>query len=594
MGAVTPTFAGPVAVSGRRPHRTQQRPWLLRHDGVVALLVYLLVALFWYRGVLWHMYTHCACGVGIDPGDGSDSVWWFEWFVHALAHGISPLHTNVIWTPTGIDLSGTTASLLLAFVAAPFTLLWGPIVSFNLVMIAAPTISAWAANRLCRHISGAVWPSLLAGAMYGFSTYETAQLVGHPQMVVMFCPPLVALCVIRLLDGTLSPRRFVLQTTVLLLVQVFLSVEVLFTMTVVGIVVLAAHWITGSGSQRRRLEAALSVITVPPVIAAIASSWYLIQVLTAPAYASGAGAEYPTDALSFIVPMPYTWLGGSDLTSISMRFPGRWTETDAYLGLPLILILAHYLVTRRLTHTARVLTIVVAALLLWILGPVLWANGVPLIRLPYAALSGLPLFNQVMQGRIAAYLDLAVAVAIANWLAHGRRRQLLAWICALVALACVVPNLASPSENNVGTWTNPLFFRTAMYKRYLKPGETIMPINWGWSGESSMWQAEDHMYWKMANGYWILDPWQTWSNRLTLDLWLDETPHSGDWRLLRQLLVKRHVSDLVIQDGSRAQWQHVVSRAGLHLAVDIGGVSLYRVPRSWPTSGTGLSAGHRR
>ena len=131
-------------------------------------------------------------------------------------------------------MAGTTASLLLAAVVAPITLLWGPIVSLNVVMILAPAVSAWAANRLCRHITGAAWPSLLAGATYGFSTYEIAQLVGHPQMVVMICPPLVALCVIRLLDGTLSTRRFVIELSGLLIVQTFLSVEVLFTMTLVG------------------------------------------------------------------------------------------------------------------------------------------------------------------------------------------------------------------------------------------------------------------------------------------------------------------------------------------------------------------------
>ena len=293
------------------------------------------------------------------------------------------------------DLAGTTASLLLAAVVSPITLLWGPIVSLNVVMILAPALSAWAANRLCRHITGAAWPSLLAGATYGFSTYEIAQLVGHPQMVVMICPPLVALCVIRLLEGTLPARQFVIEVSGLLIVQAFLSVEVLFTMTLVGMLAVAAYLATGTPEQRRDLTDSLWVLALPYLIAGIASSWYLLQVLRAPAYAAGAGASlYPTDGLSFFVPMPSTWIGGATLSSVTARFLGGPTETGAYLGLPLLLILGRYVITRRHTQTARVLAILMALLAIWIVGPNLYVAGHTVARLPYSLISSLPLLNE--------------------------------------------------------------------------------------------------------------------------------------------------------------------------------------------------------
>lgn len=567
--------------SGHRPPHKSSGGGLARHDGVVAILVYVAVSLFWYRNVTTHMDANCACGLGLDPGDGADFVWWFEWFVHALGHGLPLLHPTAIWSPTGINLAGTTASLLLAAVVSPITLLWGPIVSLNVVMILAPALSAWAANRLCRHITGAAWPSLLAGATYGFSTYEIAQLVGHPQMVVMICPPLVALCVIRLLEGTLPARRFVIEVSGLLIVQAFLSVEVLFTMTLVGMLAVAAYLATGTPEQRHELTDSLWVLALPYLIAGIASSWYLLQVLRAPAYAAGAGASlYPTDGLSFFVPMPSTWIGGATLSSVTARFLGGPTETGAYLGLPLLLILGRYVITRRHTQTARVLAILMALLAIWIVGPNLYVAGHTVARLPYSLISSLPLLNETMPGRTAIYLALVAAVALAIWLASPRRLTLVGWACAAIALACVLPNLASPSANNVSAWTNPAFFRTPLYRRYLRQGETVLPINWGQSGESFMWQAEDHMYWNMASGYWLFAPPVGWRSRVTQDLWVN-SPRPGDGPLMRALLIRRHVADVVVQDDSAARWRQTLRGAGLRATAHVGGVTVYRVPLSW-------------
>jgi hypothetical protein len=561
-----------VAIRGRN--------WFARHDGVTAFLVYLAISVFWYRSVVAHPGSNCACGLSLDPGDNADFVWWFAWFVHALGHGLPLMHPTVIWTPTGINLAGTTASLLLAVVAAPFTLIWGPVVSYNLLMILAPVLSGWAANRLCRHITGAPWPSLLAGATYGFSTYEIAHLVGHPQMVMMFGPPLAALSVLRLFDGTVSSRRFVIELSLLLIVQIFLSVEVLFTMTVVGALALGAGWATGTAGQRRALVAKLPVLAIPCVIAALASSWYMLQVLSAPAYAAGAGQLYPTDALSFFIPMSYTWLGGAGLAHISALFPGGPNETNAYIGIPLLLICGRYLITRRHTLTAKILGILMALIALWIVGPILYLAGRPTLRLPYEFLDRLPLLSETMQGRIAVYLALVAAVALAVWLATPRTRPLLAWLCGGLALLAVLPNLVTADPHNVGTWTNPTFFRTPMYKRYLKPGETILPIVWGYMSESYMWQAEDNFSWNMANGYWVFEPPSSWSSKVTDHLWFD-TPKSGDGPLLRSLLIRRHVDDVVVQDSYLAQWQPTLRAARLRVSASAGGVTVYHVPASW-------------
>lgn len=554
--------------------------WLARHDGTVAILVYVAISLVWYRTVLAHMSSACACDLSHDPGDNADFAWWLAWFVHAIGNGLPLLHPHVIWTPTGINLAGTTASLLAAAIASPITLVWGPLAAYNLVMILAPAASGWAANRLCRHITGAAWPSLLAGATYGFSTYEIGQLAGHLQMVIVLCPPLAALCVIQLMDGTISSRRFVLQTSVVLVAQMLLSTEVMFTLVLVGAIALGSAWLTGTGAQRHELYVRLPVIALPCAITLLTTSWYVLQALQARPYAAGIGFGYPTDLLSFITPMPYTWLGGAQLAGLSARFPAGPIETNAYLGLPLLLIVGRYLISRRRARAARLLTIVIVTLTIWILGPVLVVAGKPVALLPYDLLARLPLLDEMMQGRVAVYLALAAAVTLALWLASPRKLRLTAWLCGVLALVSVLPNLLTPSPHNLGTWTNPTFFRTSMYNRYLKRGETVLPIMWGYMSESYMWQAEDHFWWNIAGGYWLFQPPAGWAGPITTELWMN-TPQPADGRLLRGLIVRRHVDDIVVQDTYVARWESTLQAAGLQISARAGGMTLYHVPSTW-------------
>jgi hypothetical protein len=130
-----------------------------------------------------------------------------------------------------------------------------------------------------------------------------------------------------------------------------------------------------------------------------------------------------------------------------------------------------------------------------------------------------------------------------------------------------------------------------MYQRYIKPGDSVLPIIWGPTGGAFMWQAEDHMYWSMADGAWVFLPIPGWQSKITDDLW-DNWPHPGDGPRLKALIIKRRVSEVVIEDQSITtypvtRWRQVATQAGLKVTANVGGVTVYRVPSTWwahPTS----------
>ncbi len=573
--AVTPSLriSGP-ALSG---WVSTTRRWMERHNALVALVVYSAIAIYWDRSTVASLGSACTCGL---PGDPAEFAWSFDWFPHALLHGLNPLYSKAMWTPTGINLAGTNAMPVLSLLVAPVTWLWGPIVSYNLLTLAAPITGAWAAFLLCRHVTRAPWVSMLVGTAYGFSTFETAELGGHLPLAVICFPPLIALCVLRAIDGIASRRSTIVQLTLLLIGQFYTSIEISFTMTAVGAVLLVSYWIFGSREVRARIVTVVPSIVIAYVILLLLSSWYILEFLKAPAYAKDLGFNsYPTDLLSFVIPNPPTWLGGPQFDSVTAVYVGGTGETLSYVGLPMIMVALRYLFTRWSSAATRALTVTLVVMIFWILDGHLYVAGRPTIWLPYSLIGKLPFFNDLMQGRVALELSLWCAVVLAMWLASpsvGWMRGL-RWGVAVLAVACVIPNLV---QHATFYWTNPTFFKTTTYQRYLKKGETILPIAWGGFSEAPMWQAEDHMYWNEANGYFLFPPPVGWRGPLTNDLWYD-TPQAGDGRRLHHLLIERHVSDVVVQASEIQRWAPTLLQAELKPTVTVGGVTIYHVPSAW-------------
>lgn len=599
--------AGPGAGPGAAPRAVKR---LLTARATLALAIYIALALLWNQVALAHMDSGCSC---ILPGDAAQFAWSFGWFPHALLHGLPLLHTQAMWSPSGINLAGATATPLLAFLLAPVTWLWNPIVAYNLAAMAAPVATAFSAYWLCRYVTGtrmtaaltataathkttspttratvatattapptsrAHWASVLGGAAYGFSSFEVMQGTGHLHMVAAFCPPLAVLLTLRLLDRRISARWFVALLTLTLIAQLLISTEVLFTTIVLGIVALALAYATADTATRAAIRQALRPIAFALIATAIIASPYIRDELHASTYSAGAGPLYPTDLLSFFIPEPGTWIGGTALAGVTSHLVTPASETNAYIGPVMIALIAWFLWIRRHTRTARFLAALLLVVVLWILGGHLYIDGHRTIPLPYRLIQGLPGFNQILQGRVALYLALVAGVVLAMALSQPARWPAARWSLGVLAVLMTLPNLVHPYPAYSGHWDNPSFFATDLYRRYITPGETIFPIRWGWLSESSMWQAEDHFYYNVASGYFTTSPLPGWRSPLSSDLWND-TPQPGDAPQLVPLLRSKHVGLVVVEPSELTRWAPILRRAGLRRTATVGGVVLYHLP----------------
>src|SRR5713101_171704 len=121
-------------------------------------------------------------------GDPAVFMWFLSWWPYAISNHLNPFTTRVLWAPAGINLSWTICIPSLALLLWPITTLWGPVVSFTIATLAGLALGAFAAFLLCYELTDQYCPSLVGGWLFGFSSYEIAQLCGHlVSCLVRFC-----------------------------------------------------------------------------------------------------------------------------------------------------------------------------------------------------------------------------------------------------------------------------------------------------------------------------------------------------------------------------------------------------------------------
>src|SRR5207247_2135314 len=133
----------------------------------------------------------------------------------------------------------------------------------------------FAAFVLCRRVTGAFWPALAGGWIFGFSTYQLGHLGLHVNLELAFLIPLAVYLVLRRVDGDLSPARFVTSLTVVLVFQFLTSTELFATLALFGAVTFGLAMALIPAARRRHLLDAAKLTGLSLVLAAIVVSPYL-------------------------------------------------------------------------------------------------------------------------------------------------------------------------------------------------------------------------------------------------------------------------------------------------------------------------------
>jgi hypothetical protein len=543
----------------------------------LALLLYVVVDVAYFgASTLPDLARTCACRSGADP---TAYMWFLAWWPHALLHGINPFMTSALFAPDRINLGAVELVPAAAILATPITLLFGPLVAYNVLALAAPVLAGVCAFLLCRYVSKSFVGALVGGYIFGFSPYMLGHMEGHLDLLMTFPIPAAVHLTLRLIDGRVGRGTFVVLMTLLLAFLFLSQPELTVTFVIVGAGAFAlALWL--APASRRRIGRAILPVLASGAAAVLLTSLFIYYALTGDVTAgffSGFGDTYAADALGFVVPTAVIRLGRSWFSAVAAGFSGGTPENGVYVGLIFVLVVGRYVITRWGKPATRVLLATLALIVLLMLGSHLHIDGHPTLPLPWEWIGRLPLLDRVAPLRMAVYMYLIVAVLVAMWLGQPRVGRLGAakWGVTALGVATLLPNLGS------GLWhtqpANPSFFTTSEYRSVLRSGETVLPLPFAMWGDSMLWQAETGFRFRMADGYVgaLLPP------GYARDLGAPPLSTPGlqpNPAALRAFLADRRVSSVLVEAANPEQWPQALSAIGLRPRL-LGGVLVYNVPR---------------
>ena len=218
-------------------------------QGLSAFGIYLVV---WVLTTVGPLIVHLRrAELDRKSPDPNFYVWSLRWWPYAIGHGLNPVYSSQIAAPTGHSLAWATTVPPLSLLAAPITLIAGPVAAFNLLTAIALPISAWAAFVLCRRLTGSFWPALAGGAVFGFSAYLSMHTDGG-QLNILYSLllPILAYLVVRWHEASIRPRTFVILAGIVMAVQFYLFLETFADMTALIVVSLLIGFVLAGRAGR--------------------------------------------------------------------------------------------------------------------------------------------------------------------------------------------------------------------------------------------------------------------------------------------------------------------------------------------------------
>jgi hypothetical protein len=569
------------SIAGAKPSLPMARAdprwpaWLQSQRGglLAAILVFTALSMVYFGGALTDPVHRCACWAGVDP---ETYMWFLSWWPHAILHGHNPFETTSLFAPDHVNLGALILLPGAATVLAPITLLFGPLVSYNLLVVAEPIVAATFAFMLCRYLTGRVLPSLAGGYVFGFSPYVLGHMMGHPDLLMIFPLPAIVHVALRRFDGRISHRRATVYLVLLLGWLYVSSPELTLTFVLVGALTLALGFGL-AGERRSDVIEVVRVIAMAGGITIVLLSVFIYYALTGEVTTPffNGFPDYGADGLGWVIPTAIVRLGRAWFRHVSGQFVGGISENGVYVGVPLALIVARYGITRWNAVTTRILLIILGVLIVLATGAHLHIAGLITLPMPWGWIRHLPLLSRAIPLRLGAYVFLIVALMLALWLAQPRSGawQRGKWAVALIGLALLFPNLGQ------GWWSsrppNPSFFTSETYRHYLTRDETALVLPWGTRSDEMLWQAETGFWYRQTGAYLgALLPLDYQRDPLLAPFNGSNVPPSASE--VRGFLTGRHVGAVIVDASDQGYWTKLLTEVGLR-GTTVGGVIVYPV-----------------
>lgn len=476
-----------------------------RRIATLAFLAYLVMAVVLFRKGLW---SGTARNIG-NEFDTRQNMWALEWTPWAISHGHNPLFNDFLNFPHGVNMMWNTPMPLQSLLLWPITASAGPVTSYNFLITLNVVFSAWCGFLALRVFVSKPWPAFAGGLLYGFSPYMMAQSLDHPSLTAAYFPPLLLLLLRQIVVRQERPPIYMgcllglWAVAQLLTAEEMLAAQALVSLLAV-VVLIALH----RREVVQRLSYAFTALGVALGGFLVLAAWPLHFQFFGPQRITGGSVQPPnvfvTDVANLVVPTKVLALTPKWAVALNERWTGNLSESVAYLGVPLILVLAFAIVRVRSRSEVRFASVLGAVIVVLSFGPHLHVHrhelGVPL---PWSAVAKVPLLGHILPSRLMLFVFLLIAVIVAVFLDHLPRRPL-GWrrltpgAGLLAVAATLLPDLTYPATK----MDIPSFFRDGSAEIIPENSVALVaPFQQLYPAEPMVWQAQSGFRFKMPQGY---------------------------------------------------------------------------------------------
>lgn len=513
------TDIAPPVVSERIRSKVR-RGWVAH---ALALGCYALLTVIATFPLIRHLDSHIIANE-FGAVDGYLGIWNIWWTAQALQTGQSPFVTPLLFHPDGLDLFWQTLSLPQGLPAFPITVTAGPLVAYNLLILAGFLLGGYTAFLFVRYVVGSNAAALVGGAVYGFAPFHLQKVVdAQLEVASIQWVPLYLLALHHLLD---RPRRQRVLVAGLLLLWVGLGTWyyglfcLVYTGLAAGIWALRMHPQTeapradqqATGWLQRLWQSVRVRLSIRTLLWGLApiGIWLLLMtprlislLQTGDTYLGDArefNARSSADLIAFWLPNPLHPLWGATITEFYTDLHRNAMLWNVSLGLvALALALLGGIATWRTDWRWLLL---LAATLLLAMGEELRVFGIETgIPLPYALLADLP---GIRAGHRPNHFVILSMVLMALLAAQGalqlfqrRPRQRYLLTALLLPAILLIDGWAQPL---------PLFSRPipAAYAQLPEPdpdGALLpIPVHINFSRSENLWYQTRHG-WPIIGGF---------------------------------------------------------------------------------------------
>ncbi|GAA2708333.1 glycosyl transferase [Micromonospora olivasterospora] len=480
--------------------------WTSRRRDLAVYGLFLLAAL-WVTSQIWaDPAGRVASFYSSDP---AQVQFFLAHSVRVVLHGEFPFYTDQFNYPDGVNLMANTAILALGIPMVPVTLLFGPAVSFVVLVTLglAGTAAAWY-RVLSRHVVRTPLAAAVGGWFCGFSPAMLSHASWHPNIISQFLLPFI---VWRVLVVTRSrrPVRDGALLALLVTAQAFINEEILlFTALACGVFLTAmlvqrpALW----SAAWRPLGVALAVCVL--LAGSLLAYPLYVQFAGPMAYhgLSDAVRDYGNDIAAFFAPGSPT-LGGHQRANVNLA--PNYSEENAFFGWTLALLAVGIVLWLRREPLVRALAATGVFFAVLSLGErVSWWDR-ELFTGPWEWLVRLPLLDAVVPTRFGMITAVVVGVLLALavdrvWSLRPADARTVRTLTVGTLVAALLP-IAPMPLNVTSRPPVPHFITADRWREYVGPDQTLVPIPVPSMGNTHgmRWAASTNLDFKIPGGYFL-------------------------------------------------------------------------------------------